>query len=166
MDAALINKLIEILDKEAELYNDILKLSNNKTDIIVEGKVSELESMVKVEQTLVLQIAKLEDVREELVNAAADQLELNKQDLTISELYKHVEGELADKLNECRNRIAAVMDELKNTNILNARLIKNSLEYIDFSLNLLSAADSGTNNYGNTGVVNDGKKKSFFDIKL
>ena len=40
-----------------------------------------------------------------------------------------------------------------------------TLEYIDFSINVLTSTGS-TGNYGNSGQSDDPKKKNFFDLKL
>ena len=63
MDNGTIKKLIEILDKEAAIYEGLLKLSREKTDVIVKGKVTELEGITKVEQSMILQLARLEETR-------------------------------------------------------------------------------------------------------
>jgi hypothetical protein len=66
LDTALVESLIEILDKEKNIYGSILKLSMDKKDVIVAGKVSELEGMTRLEQSVILKLGKLEDEREEL----------------------------------------------------------------------------------------------------
>ena len=38
--------MIEILKKELEIYKEILKISEDKTDIIVKDKIEELKDMV------------------------------------------------------------------------------------------------------------------------
>lgn len=162
----LVNELVQVLDQEARVYDDILRISKNKTNIIVQGKVSELESITKLEQSLVLQIGRLEDLREGLTKKLSDALGIKMSEVTVSELVKHIGGEQAGKLKDCQGRITGVVNELKNTNELNSKLIKNSLEYINFSINIFANADMGSNNYGNTGQVNDSKKRNLFDMKL
>ena len=71
LNVQVIERLFDILGKEFQIYSDLLKMSADKTSIIVEGKVTELEEMVKSEQSLVLQIEKLEDEREELIDELA-----------------------------------------------------------------------------------------------
>lgn len=166
LDTLVVDKLIEVLDQEARIYDDILKISKDKTNVIIEGKVSELESIVKLEQSLVLCMGKLEDIREQLVEKLSGGLGLNSPEVTVSQIMKHMKNDQAEKLKSCQDRIIDVLGELKNTNDLNSRLIKNSLEYIDFSINLLSAADAANSTYGNTGQVNNSKKRSFIDMKL
>jgi hypothetical protein len=166
LDSFLVDELISILDKEAALYEDVLKLSKNKTNIIVEGKVSELESIVKLEQSMIFKMAKLEDVREGLVEKLSKQLGVNSNELTITQLSNMLQKEQAGKLNVCHKGLAKVLAELKDSNGLNSKLIKNSLEYIDFSVNLLASTSIAGNLYGNSGQTNDSSKRNFFDVKL
>ena len=52
--------MIEILKKELEIYQEILKISEEKTDIIIGDKVDLLKPMVDREETLISQYISLE----------------------------------------------------------------------------------------------------------
>jgi flagellar biosynthesis/type III secretory pathway chaperone len=166
LEIQLIQDLVKVLDQEAKAYKDILKISKNKTGIIVEGKVAELENIVRLEQSLVIQIGRLEGKREELVAKLYEQLKINQQNLSLSELINNLnDAEAAEMLKVCQQELTKTIRELKNKNELNAKLIKNSLEYIDFSINLFASIHAEDNNYGSTGTVGDTKKRTFFDVK-
>lgn len=166
MEYEKLNALLDVLNEEANVYEKILQLSRDKTNIVVEGKVAELEKITKAEQTLVAKMGKLEILRESCVGDLAEQLNIKSSELTISELSKHLNEENAKKLIEYKNRMENILTELKKVNEANSKLIKNSLDYIDFSLNILSAASDTNNNYSNNGEVGEGKKKTFMDVKL
>ena len=166
METGLIDNLIDILNKETALYEGILKISKNKTDTIVEGKVSELESITRLEQNMILKLGKLEEEREKLVEKLAVQLHVKVSDINLTRLEKKFPGEPAKKLRACHNILPKLFNDLGNANELNSKLIRNSLDYIDFSINILTNAGSAGNNYGISGQSNDSKKKNFFDVKL
>lgn len=166
MDAVLIDELIDILNKEAAIYEGVLKLSKNKTDTIVAGKVAELEGITRLEQSMILQMGKLESEREKLIEKLASQLKIPVEEITISSLEKLLHKEQAGRLRACHRSLDKVLKELSDTNGLNSRLIKNSLDYIDFSINLLANSSSAGNLYGNAGQASDSKKRNFFDVKL
>lgn len=159
-----VEELANVLESEARVYENILRLSKDKTDIIVKGKVKELEGIVKLEQSLILQVGRLETLREDLVEKVCRALNTQPDRLTLSSLIEHLDGKMAQKLKNSQETMKATLNELKQTNELNSRLIKNSLEFIDFSINLL--ADTGNYNYGNTGQIGNSKKRNFFDVKL
>lgn len=166
MDTVLIDGLIGVLNKETAMYEGILKLSKNKTDVIVKGKVTELESITKLEQTMILQLGKLEEEREKLVDAIAGELNMKASDVTLAGLEKLFPKEQADQLKACHNKFPSLVKDLGEANVLNSKLIRNSLDYIDFSINILTGAGAINNNYGYSGQSSDSKKRNFFDMKL
>ncbi len=166
MDTGLLKKLTDILNKENDIYDTFLKLSNNKTDLIVSGNVSELENIVKVEQSLIIKIAKLEDQREKIVESLSTVLGKNPEEITISELTSRLGQKEATELKECQEKILNSINSLKVNNELNSKLIKNSLEYIDFSINMMTSVGTVTNSYGSSGNADEVKKRNLFDVKL
>ncbi|HEY5586498.1 MAG TPA: flagellar protein FlgN [Ruminiclostridium sp.] len=166
MEESLVRALTEVLNQENEVYDTLLIISNNKTNLIVGGKVNELESIVKLEQSLVMKISKLEDEREKIVGKLCSLLGKKPEEVTISGLAAQLGQKEAAKLKACQEKIVKNIKNLKNTNDLNAKLIKNSLEYIDFSINMMTSIDSVTNSYGSSGHVGDTKKRNLFDVKL
>jgi len=161
-----VDRLVEVLNQQADIYNHMLVKSKEKTDIIVNGKVDELDKITKLEKTLVSDIAKLERERETLVNKIANEIGVSPDQATMSELIKRLDKNETGKLEGLRKKISDTLNELKRINDLNSMLIKNSLEYAEFSLNILSAARVSDNNYGNSGKVSGSKNRSFFDVKL
>ncbi len=159
-------ELINVLEQENKIYESILKISKEKTPVIIEGKVNELENMTKTEQSLVLQIGKLEDARESILGKVSEELKIKAEEITLSEIIDKVGSEEGQGLKMAQENLVKTINDLKKTNDTNSKLIENSLEYINFSINLFSSVDSGTNNYGVSGQVNEGKKKNFFDMKL
>jgi flagellar biosynthesis/type III secretory pathway chaperone len=165
LDTALIDKLIDVLNKETSVYEGILKLSRQKTDVIISGKVSELEGITRAEQSVIMTLGKLEEERENLVEQIASQLDMKASDVKLSNLIKMLPKERAEKLKKCHDTLPKVFSDIQDANGVNSKLIRNSLDYIDFSINVLTS--TGTiGNYGNSGLSDDPKKKNFFDLKL
>lgn len=166
MDTLLINKLKDILSKESSLYEEILELSIKKTTIIVEGKVSDLENITKMEQMLIPQIGRLENEREEIVNRLSQIMDIPSDDINISELTLRLDDAQSKALKESQINIHSIIEKLKASNDINSKLIRNSLDYIDFSINLFSSTGTNDSNYSNSGRVNNSKKRNFLDMKL
>ncbi|WP_010681198.1 flagellar protein FlgN [Acetivibrio cellulolyticus] len=166
MNSQKINELMDILDYEAGIYEDLLKISQNKTDVIIKGKVNELDNITKLEQSLILNMGKLEASREKLVNDLSAEVNVNPSKITITELLKHLDANQARRLESYKTNLLNTIKEIKENNELNSKLIKNSIEYINFSINIISSAPAADNNYGNTGMSNEAKKRSYFDVKL
>ncbi len=166
MNSQKINELMDILEREAKIYEDILKLSQDKTDIIIKGKVKELENITKLEQSLILDMGRLEDLREKTVRDLSTDIDSKSSQLTVTELIKHIDKNQADRLEGYKTNLLGIIEEVKKVNDLNSKLIQNSIDYINFSINILSSVPAADNNYGNTGVTHEVKKKTYFDVKL
>ncbi len=166
IDRESVNELIKVLGQETELYSEILNITKNKTNTIVEGKVAELENMVKLEQSLLLKMGKLETLREQLLDKISAQIGVKPSELTLSQLYKHLDEQDVEALKKHQNKMTAIVSEVKNSNDLNSKLIKNSLDYINFSINLLTEMNSVNNSYGFDGNSSNSKKRNIFDVKL
>ncbi|TYQ15013.1 UNVERIFIED_CONTAM: FlgN protein [Acetivibrio alkalicellulosi] len=160
------DSLFEILNQEALIYEDILKISRDKTDIIIKGKVNELENITKLEQSLIVKMGKLEILRESLIEEISQELDIKESNATVSLIAQHLDKDTSTKLYEYKSKMENLLAELKDINELNSKLLQNSIDYIDFSLNVLSSASESDNNYGHEGQISEGKKKTFFDVKL
>ena len=166
MQTELVKQLTDVLDQENEVYDTLSKISENKTDLIVGGKVAELGEVVKVEQSLVIKISKLEDKREKIVDKLCSLLGRKPEEMTISALAAQLGQNESDMLKACQEKMFKCINKLKNVNELNSKLIKNSLEYIDFSINMMTDIDTMNNSYGSSGHSGDTKKRNLFDVKL
>ena len=156
------DNLLGLLENEYKVYEEILSLSKKKTDIVVKGKVSDLDHIVKLEQALVLQISKIDKKK----NEAIEKFISDNSSWNITEIKKHANSEQTKKLQDYQNNMTQLLTELNQTNQLNSKLITNSLEFIEFSLNIFSAGDVTSNNYGNKGDSSNREKKNLFDIRL
>lgn len=162
----LINNLISVLGEEADIYCGVLKISKDKTTVIIEGRVNDLEKLVKLEQSCIMQLSKLESDREGLISKVSALAGTKPEDITISGLMENVKDEQKEALKELQDRIVNVIGELKNMNDLNSRLIKNSLDYINFSLGLFTDMGSEGNNYDTKAARAPKKNRNLFDLKV
>ncbi len=62
-------ELIILLQKEIDILIKLKEITYNKTNIIVSNKVEELESMIKVEEDLINELATKEIERENLLDS-------------------------------------------------------------------------------------------------
>ena len=140
--ASLIDELITILSKENKEYQDLVILSKEKTNVIVKGDIEYLQKITEAEQSFIGRITKLEKERMENVEEIAKVLCRDAKTLTVRDIIEVLKGQL-----EAKEKLAKVYDEIKNTisqltalNEMNKNLIDQSLELIDFDLNLLQGA--------------------------
>lgn len=166
MDSVNIDKLITILEDEINIFKQILDLSKEKTSVIVEGKINDLENMLSKEQSLVVKIGELESQRENITEDIKAQLNIDKDEFYLTTLTEYIDETKSCILKETQKEFTKVLDDLKETNQINSQLINNSLEYIDFSINLLSSEEVQANNYSDKGETKNKTGRNIFDLKL
>ena len=157
-------QMIEILEKQLKIYQEILKISEDKTDIIVEDKVEELKVMVESEEKLAGSYISLEKQRLKIIKDFAKEKGINEV-LRIDDLCEYF-PEYAEKMQDLKKEILDVTKKIKVKNELNEKLIKNSLDFINFSVGDMTDTNRGTGTYGREGITNQGEAKKFFDVSL
>lgn len=166
MENLLLKELIDTVAGETAAYTEILKLSRVKTDVIVKGNIPELENMTRLEQDMVTQVSRMENSRQKLVDKLLEKLGADPAEKTVTALIKLLPTDQADRLGGCCKKLSNALKVLDSVNKLNSRLIGNSLEYINFSINLFASVSNTNNMYGNSGQASDSRKRNLFDMKL
>lgn len=163
------NEIINIVKEEIRVYREILLLSNEKRQILVEGKATELDRIVRIEQKLSTEVVKLEQERDRLLQEAVEAGDIDKEDIIVSKLIKKMDEAAGKSINDASTELMGLLEAIKEINDINGELIKQSLDYIEYTVNIMSSTTQATNlTYGSDSV--DGKKagskKTFFDSKI
>lgn len=168
--ASLIEELIDTLDKENTEYTELVKISKEKTSVIIKDDVAKLNEITTLEQIHTDRLASLEKKREDVVKDIATVLNKDVEKLTIKNIVNLLKGQ-----DKEQNMLSDVHDKLKNTlaqvvaiNDINKQLIQESLELVDFNINYINGLNQmpETANYtreaynSGSGLVN-----SRFDAK-
>lgn len=149
--ASLIETLISVLDEENTEYEKLLKLSEIKTTAIVNGDVAKLQELLGQEQCFIDRINDVEARREESVKDICTVLNLSpkgtKIDMIIEMLSKQPKEQSA--LEEVHLKLKRTINLLMKINDNNKLLLQESMEMIEFELNLAknSVVAPQTGNY-------------------
>jgi flagellar biosynthesis/type III secretory pathway chaperone len=139
--AGMIDQLIGILNEQAERCTELLGLSKEKKDLIISNDGKGIQKITDLENILISQNNKLEKKRAALMKDVAIVLgkdEKNGPEMTVSELIESMDGqEEQEALKETAARIRGILTELSDINVLNASLVDNALDYVEYSLNLI-----------------------------
>lgn len=157
--ASLMENLIDVLNKESSEYEALLGLSQKKTPVIIAGDLEALQQITDDEQKIVTKVTSLEKKRVEVTGDIANVLNKDVATLKLSDLIAMLAARPAEQkaLAAAHDSLQAVIRELKRVNEQNAELLKNSLEMVEFEMNLLQAMKSApeTANY-NRGAYSAG----------
>ena len=154
--ASLIEELIDTLNKENSEYEKLLELSRRKSAVIVSRDIPALEKITDDEQDVMTTIGKLDAKREQVTRDIADVINKDVESLKLSVLIA-----LLSKQPDEQRRLSVIHDKLKVTvesvrtiNESNRQLIEQSLEMVDFDLNMIRSMRQApeTNNYGRSAM--------------
>ena len=170
--ASLMETLIDVLGQECKEYEGLLDLSQRKTPIIVSGNLEDLQKITDDEQDVVIRINHLEKQRVETTKDIANVLNKDVDSLKLSNLIEMLAGRPAEqeKLAAVHDELQTVVHTLRHVNEHNRELLENSLEMVEFEMNLLQAMKAApeTANY-NKGAYSAGDTmgipNSGFDAK-
>lgn len=144
-------ELFDVLDKEKEIYEKLIPVSEKKTGILVRGDLKELENVTQEEQQLVEKAAALGKKREEVIANIGLVLNKNPESLDLASLTRLLEKQPEEqrKLAQIHDALKSIMKQLVSINEKNKNLIENSLEMIEFNMNFIQSTrmSPGVNNY-------------------
>ena len=161
-------QLKESLKKEKEMYDGVLHLAKEKQDLIIKGKVKEIEELTQKEQAYIKHMGTFEKIRRSIFTNAAKELGIREVD-NISELLLFIDEEEGKEIDGLRDEILETIKELKEANEENEALIKKSLEFIDFNKDLIASIQQEgpqNNDYTEKASERNKSSKSILDVKI
>lgn len=163
----MLNDLISAMNKECDFFKGMLKVSKEKTDVLVKRNIKKLEEITENEKQSVVELKEIEREREEQIKIVAKTIGID-EDCTVSDILIKLDEQRGKTLASKRDELLETISEIKKVNELNDALINNSLEHVDFLLNLVTYSNESTDNsYGRDGSATEtNEAKSLMDFKL
>lgn len=162
----LVEELRDVLLEELNIYEEMLELTTKKTDIITSGKISELDNITHLENSIILNLGKLEERREKVAGNIQNQLGIGEGS-TITDILNQIDDNtgIKQEIENITKKLSQLLNALKEKNDLNGLLIKDTLEYIELNMNLLTnVSERGIYN-NKVQKENTAQKISLFDSK-
>lgn len=152
------DELKGLLLVELDNLEKLLKLSFTKTQAILNDDLEQISDITLIEEKLVREVMELEDKRIKLLDNWGVKI-----DTPISDVVEQIpDGK--KELIELREKFKGVMEKLGDRNQVNARLIEQNLEWVEFNLNLLTSTTT-PGSYGEDSKKREEKQK-LFDRKV
>ena len=167
--ASIMEELISTLTKEEALYNELIPVAEEKTKAIVANDLDALQAVTDKEQLMIDQVGALEKKRIEVVKNIGIVLNRNPETLNLQSIVDilHNQPQEQKSLREIHDKLTT--GSLKDINSQNKLLIEESLELIEFNMNVLRSTrmSSGSSNYTRNASQIDaaGAGSGMFDAK-
>ena len=139
--ASLIENMITILEEEELLHEKLVELAKGKAEVIIQNDIGKLQEITASEQVIMDQVLAVEKRREECVKDISIVINRPVETITVSELADMMKGkpDIQRKLAKIHDNFGAILKNLRMLNERNSALIKESLEMIQFDINLITA---------------------------
>ncbi len=154
----LFSKLILLLKDEIACSKKIKELLDQEKKYLVRGNMPEFEETVTQKEIAVLELEKLEKQRLLLIRDLCQELAVSPEKLSLKVLIKHASALHRKMLTELRAHYRELLGTVKEANQRNNLLLRNSIQYVEYTLNLVTKGKDAT--YGKSG------KKYYAERKL
>lgn len=164
--ASLIHELIDTLNEQNNIYESLLDVASKKKVAIIENNIPTLQQFIKDENLLIGRNQRLEKKRLELFCDIATVLgkPLNITLKQIIEAIKDKEGE--KELIQIREKMLQTLPKLKSINDQNQELLQMSMDFVDFSINVIrSSTEQRPTYYDMLGNEINSSDTKMFDAK-
>ena len=139
--AGMITQLVEIMQDQAQRYEELLGLTLEEKDILIKNEIEELQKITNLKNLVVTQNNRLEKKRIELVNDIAEVMGSNEKDIDLAKLIEIIGGQPEAKdLEEIGRTLRESLQKLKDANELNKQLIESSIDYLEYSINMVRSS--------------------------
>ena len=157
--ASMMDDLTQVLENEAVEYKKLVDLSENLREALIASDVPAVERLTAAQEEVSNGIQSLESRRAHIMNDIAVVLNKKPEDLKVVMLEETLAGQpaLRERLAAVRIELRQTMDELKRINHTNQTLLHQSMELLEFDLNLFRSMRQApeTANY-NKSAMNTG----------
>jgi hypothetical protein len=160
----LTEQLLLVLNKEQEIYDKVILLSNDKQDAIVRNDIKKLDEIVEKEKTYSISLVKLEQIRTKVINQLVKEYNLMEINV-LSDLYPFLSDKEVRQVDSVKTRLVNTVGILGQKNELSRQLLEQSLSQVAFDLNLLTTIGEGNVNYEGNASDKDVERRSIFDRK-
>lgn len=131
-------RLVDVLANMLKLYQALLTISKQKHDILVGAKAQELDALTKQEELLIVQIGKLEVIREKALREIITTHNFSDENITISKLAEVADPDIGIQISDLLKQFDSITADLVKMNKLNTKLIEQALSFINYNINLLT----------------------------
>ena len=169
--ASIIEELVVALEGELVLYEKLIPLAEKKTVAIIENDLERLSEVTKGEQQILDDLTLLEAKREKSVTNICDVLNYRESGIDLDRIIGILDKQPKEqgKLRSLHTELKIVTNRLKEINLNNKSLIEESLDMIEFSMNLIQSTrmSPGGNNYNKSASIMDASvsRTGMFDAK-
>lgn len=139
--ASLVEELLLDLESEKKEYDKLLALSDQKRELIIAGKVSELEALTASEEQISSSLKNMENKRTGILQDMAVVLGHDGEQITVTQVIQMLGNQPNEQeaLTSARDLLVETASQLQLANQQNFILLQQALEMVEFDLTLFKS---------------------------
>jgi len=161
----MINELIEMIGKEAAIFESFLQLLEEQQQMLVENNLEGINRVTDQQREKLVQSQLLNKKRLQLVETIKKNKNIDG-DLNVSRLLKIVDQDQADRLQKLQKIILTLNDKIIEVRNQNAMLLNRSREYILKTMEMLSNINNPKATYDSPNVKSESKNNVTLDRRI
>ena len=146
-------QLVELVQKEVDTFRALLDSMEIEQKALISQDVPEIEKAIGLQRDLATNAGALERARVKLVGEISRELGETAKDLTLKRLIDRIEGPHSQQLSKMRETLLSMHEKIQTANKQNSLLIKQSMKYVDKSLQIMTGDGPATGVYAESGKV-------------
>lgn len=157
--ASLMEELVETLNREEQLYADLIPIQEDKLRAIVANDLAAIGRLSDEEQKLVDEVGVLETKRIRIANDIATVLGKPPGAMKLEKMIDALKNQPKEQkiLQELHDRLRRTISRLQDLNIRNKELLNQAMEMVEFNMNVIRSTrmSSGSSNYSSNAAQVD-----------
>ncbi len=157
--ASLMEELVETLNREEQLYADLIPIQEDKLRAIVANDLAAIGRLSDEEQKLVDEVGVLETKRIRIANDIATVLGKPPGAMKLENMIDALKNQPKEQkiLQELHDRLRRTISRLQDLNIRNKELLNQAMEMVEFNMNVIRSTrmSSGSSNYSSNAAQMD-----------
>ncbi|SFM38054.1 flagellar protein FlgN [Pelosinus propionicus] len=158
-------KFTAVLEKMLIVYQAIFELSLQKREVLVQRNISELEMIMKQEENLCFEVARLDKIRKSIIQELAAIYGITEMKSALSQLIEAADQDEIGNLKNVEQEFTTIILKISEVNNVNKELVEQGLLIVNYSLNLLAQSSVGPTYHPNEKASFAPPNKSLFDSK-
>lgn len=160
-----IEQLILTLNKESDIYSEILELSKKKREAIKANALEELSELTTYEQGLVVTLFKLEEIREKVVDMVMRENKIETAE-NLVEITRSLQPEDREAVLSAKDRLVVLVKNVADENKFNNRYLEERLQLINLNIEMMTQMSDDSGQYNKRATNEDNERRPIFDRRV
>lgn len=144
--------LCAILEEQKAVLTNMLELSKEERQIIVNNESDKLENIIRLEFKELSKLGGIEKRRLALMQTVAKEMDIPEAELTVSKIAERAQPDECEAIRNIQKELTPLIEEHTAVNKENRKLLESHIEYSQMMLEMVVGEEDPLNNmYGGDG---------------